>query len=150
MTAEQQIQYALRASLRAALDAASLQSVPVHAQKLDAVDDQQRKAVYPVITVATTTPVPAGHQSAIIDVSAWVRVMVYLPDDPKKNMFGALCEVVFNALHRRDDWTPMLPEDHTVAIPAVTISGGDEPGIVPDFILEQTTNITVNASLDVL
>lgn len=145
MTIEQEIQHALKASISAVLTAQSI-TCPIHALKLDSAVEEESKETYPVIVVNTTTPVPLGHKSSIINVTAWITTMTYLPEDKLKQQHTELADVVFKALHLRHDWSAMLPENNKVDIPAVTIDGGEEPAINAGVILEQTTNITVNAS----
>jgi hypothetical protein len=144
MTIEQEIQYAIRAALQAKLTAAELTTVSVHAQKLDAVDDEESEETYPVIVVSTNTPKPAGHKSQILDVDGWITIMSYLPDDRKKDIFSEMAEVVFRAVHDTDDWEALLPDDSVANISAISIESGEEPG-VDDFIMSQTTNVLIHA-----
>lgn len=145
MTIEQEIQFALKASISAILTAKSI-ICAIHAMKLDSVVEEENEETYPVIVINTATPVPIGHKSSIIDVSAWITTMVFLPDDRQKATHTALADVVFRAIHLRDDWSTMMPEVSAVGIPAVTITGGEEPSIENGVILSQVTNCIVNAS----
>jgi len=147
LTIEQEIQYAIRAALRVKLLAQGFTGddvVPVHAQKLDAVDDAESEETYPVVVVSTGVPKPKGHKSQILDVDGWITAMTYLPDDRKKDAFSKINEAIFRAVHDTSDWESLLPEEPVANISSISIESSEEPG-VDEFILSQTTNVLIHA-----
>jgi len=150
MTREQQIQYAIKAALEAEIEAAFAEadfSVKVHAVKIDnAPDDYDDKEEYPTVIINTSTPVPAGHKSRIVEVPCWVRIMTYGPDDRKREQFAYIAEVVFKVLHETEDWAVFEDVDKTLEINAVAISSSEEP-TADGLLITQTTNCAVNANL---
>jgi len=141
-TIEQQIQYAIREALQEDLEETTF----VHAQKLDSVDNEMSEEEYPVVIITTSTPVPQGHKSKIIEVSAWITVMSYLPEDRQKEAWNDACQAVFSAIHEQDDWDDFLPDGATIKISAIMIESGEEPGMAGKTI-SQTTACTVHACI---
>ena len=158
MTIEQEIQTAVKAALAAWIAAADEEAatdevplsalIHLHAVKLDndetAEDDAEG---YPAIVIDTSTPVPAGHKSAIAEVPLYIRVLTYLPTDRKRALFSELNELVFRAIHETTDWEDYQSASPVVAINAIMIESSEEPG-VSGMYMEQRTTCTVAACIE--
>lgn len=138
VTIEQEAQTAIKGALSAALTAASL-TARIHAQKLDTVEYSGE--TFPVIVLATSTPVPQGHKSKMIDIPLWVSVMAYIADDPALATFAKLTDAVFQALHVTSDWSTFTPFDNVTDISSVLITVGEEATINGDVIEQRTQAI---------
>lgn len=146
MTKEQQIQTALKNALEEALDALEY-DVAVHATKLDdSPTSETENEIYPCVVINTSTPVPAGHKSRIIETPAWITIMSYLPDDLKSARFAEIAEIVFATLHGIDNWSDYEDTSKTIEINACVISSSEEPSI-DGFKLIQTTVCAVHANI---
>lgn len=146
MTKEQQIQHALKQALKDALEALEY-DVAVHATKLDdSPTAETEDEVYPCVVINTSTPIPAGHKSRIIEAPAWITIMSYLPDDLKSARFAEIAEIVFATLHGIDDWSEFEATGKTIEINACVISSSEEPSI-DGFKVIQTTVCAVHANI---
>jgi len=146
MTREQEIQTALKAAFLAALETAGITNTKVYAIKLDNAEDNDEDAEsYPVIVINTSTPVPQGHKSYILEFPCWIQVQIFSADDKKREEFSFLSEIVFNVLDGVDDWTEYEVEDAAQEINAVMINSSEEPA-TDGVILIQTTNCTIHAN----
>jgi hypothetical protein len=145
LTLEQEIQTAIKAAVNAALTAAKI-SCAVSGIKIDGTGSEGVEAVYPVIVINTSTPVPMGHKSDIIDVPLWITVMTYMPEDRRRSMFAKLCEIVFTAIHLTFDWDQYTPASNRAEISSVMITAGEEPSVMGE-ILQQVTNAVIAARI---
>jgi hypothetical protein len=148
LTIEQQVQYALRAAIEEALEDAALECkvVAILLDSVDSEDDSEaEEETYPAIVINTATPVPVGHQSAIMDMAGSLTVLTYLPDDRRKRALAALAGVVLDVIRSVEDWDDYLPEDATIQATAIVIASGEEPTIAGE-LLSKATNFTAHFS----
>lgn len=161
MTLEQEVQYAIKAAMEAAIagELAEVEDIDipgveftatVHAVKLDNIPEETPDEVrYPCIVINTGGPVPQGHKSALLDFKMDVTIMSHLPSDTEKAEFTALSELAFQVLYEIDTWTDFQEtgsgsgeDDSNIQINGIMIDGSDTPEI-DGYVAVQTINATV-------
>jgi hypothetical protein len=147
MTIEQELQTAIQSGFVAMAEEAEA-VVAIVADKIhDGTEGAPQDEEYPCIAIITSTPVPQGHQSTILEVPLIIRAMSYLPDARTKQEYAELAELVYTTLQDIDDWSIYAPNGPSprVRIDGVMIDSSEEPVIEGPGLIVQTTNCTIHA-----
>jgi len=145
MTIEQELQTTLKNALADKLDSLGYTATVVAEKVHEGEASEQEEEEYPCIVIITSTPVPDGNKSAILNVPCWIRVMSYLPETKTKQEYAELSEAVFHMINQVDDYSSYEPTDASVSFDAITIEDGEEPGVTGRGLMLQTTNCTISA-----